>query len=118
VWSCGSVRWRREAGSRASVGLGEQQARERGLQFRVQKENASDWYAARRVGEKVYGYKVLIENGSERILGAHLVGPHADEVINVFAVAIRNDLTAHQLEGTVFAYPTGGSDVVYMFGDN
>ena len=102
----------------ASVGLSEQQARERGLHFRVQKENASDWYAARRVGEKVYGYKVLIENGSERILGAHLVGPHADEVINVFAVAIRNDLTAHQLEGTVFAYPTGGSDVVYMFGDN
>src|SRR5262245_41494616 len=47
-----------------------------------------------------------------------LHGPHADEVINFFAVAIRNDLTARQLEGTVFAYSTGGSDVVYMFGDN
>jgi glutathione reductase (NADPH) len=102
----------------ASVGLGEKQAHERGLQFRVQKENTWDWYTARRVGERTYGYKVLIENGTERILGAHLVGPHADEVINVFALAIRNDLTARQLEGTVFAYPTSGSDVSYMLGDN
>jgi glutathione reductase (NADPH) len=102
----------------ASVGLSEKQAHEREFQFRVQRENARDWYTARSVGERTYGYKVLIENGTERILGAHLVGPHADEVINVFALAIRNDLTTRQLEGTVFAYPTSGFDVSYMLGDN
>jgi glutathione reductase (NADPH) len=37
-----------------------------------------------------------------------------DEVINVFAVAVRHDLTAKDLQGTIFAYPTGASDVGYM----
>jgi pyruvate/2-oxoglutarate dehydrogenase complex dihydrolipoamide dehydrogenase (E3) component len=32
---------------------------------------------ARPLAETVYGFKTLIEEGSERILGAHLVGPHA-----------------------------------------
>jgi glutathione reductase (NADPH) len=56
----------------------------------------------------------LIEEPSECILGAHLVGPHADEVINVFALAIRNGLTAKDLGTTMFAYPTGASDISYM----
>jgi glutathione reductase (NADPH) len=98
----------------ASVGMSEKQARDQGLQFRVQTENAHDWYTARSVGESVYGFKVLVESSTDRILGAHLIGPHADEVINVFAMAIRNDLTADQLEDTVFAYPTAASDVQYM----
>jgi glutathione reductase (NADPH) len=98
----------------ASVGLSEKQAREQGIEFRVHKENTFDWYTARSVGESTYGFKVLIENGTERILGAHLVGPHADEVINVFALAIRKELTARDLEDAVFAYPTACSDVHYM----
>jgi glutathione reductase (NADPH) len=57
---------------------------------------------------------VLIENGTERLLGAHLVGPHADEVINVFALAIRKGLTTWDLEDAIFAYPTAHSDVHYM----
>jgi glutathione reductase (NADPH) len=98
----------------ASVGLSEKQAREQGLQFRVPKKKTSDWYSARRVGESTYGFKTLIENGTDRILGAHLIGPYADEVINIFAVAIRHNLTAPQLNNTSFAYPTSGSDVPYM----
>jgi glutathione reductase (NADPH) len=98
----------------AAVGLSEAQARERGLKFRMQTQKASDWYTARRVAEPTYGFKVLVEEPSERILGAHLVGPHADEVINVFALAIRNGLTAKDLKTTMFAYPTGASDIGYM----
>jgi glutathione reductase (NADPH) len=98
----------------ASVGLSEKQAREQGIKFRMQKEETYDWYTARSVGESTYGFKVLIENGTDRVLGAHLIGPHADEVINIFAMAIRNDLTTQQLEDTVFAYPTAASDVHYM----
>jgi glutathione reductase (NADPH) len=98
----------------AAVGLSEAQAREQRLKFRTQQQKASDWYTARRLAESTYGFKVLVEEPSERILGAHLVGPHADEVINVFALAIRYGLTAEQLKKTMFAYPTGGSDVSYM----
>ncbi len=98
----------------ASVGMSEKQVRDQGLKFRMRSEKASDWYTARRVAETTYGFKVLVEEGTERILGAHLIGPHADEVINVFALAIRKGLTAEDLKSTMFAYPTGASDIGYM----
>jgi glutathione reductase (NADPH) len=98
----------------ASVGLSEMAARQQGLKFRVHSQKTSDWYAARRVGETAYGFKVLIEEQTDRVLGAHLIGPHVDEVINVFALAIRHGLTAADLKTTIFGYPTGASDVGYM----
>jgi len=98
----------------AAVGLSEAQAREAGLRFQVKSERTSDWYTARRVAEPVYGYKTLVEDGTGRILGAHLVGPHADEVINLFGLAIRHGLTTDDLKSTMFAYPTGASDIGSM----
>ena len=63
---------------------------------------------------QVYGFKTLVDADTDRILGAHLVGPHADEVINIFALAIRQGLTAEQLKTTMFAYPSGASDIGEM----
>ena len=98
----------------ASVGLSETEARERGLRFRVKSDLVPNWYSARQAAEPVYGFKVLVDEGNDRVLGAHLVGPHADEVINLFALAIRHGLTAENLKSTMFAYPTGASDIGYM----
>ncbi|PWG01961.1 dihydrolipoyl dehydrogenase family protein [Sphingosinicella humi] len=98
----------------AAVGMSEEAARASGCRFRVKSERASHWYTARRVAEPVYGYKTLVEEDTDRILGAHLVGPHADEVINLFGLAIRHGLTAGDLKTTMFAYPTGASDIGYM----
>jgi glutathione reductase (NADPH) len=98
----------------ASVGLSEKQALEKGLKFRMQSEKASNWYTARRVAETTYGFKILVEETTGHILGAHLVGPRVDEVINLFAFAIRKGLTAEDLKTTIFAYPTGASDIGYM----
>ena len=95
----------------SAVGMSEQQARESGRKFRVKSEKTSTWYTARRVAESVYGHKVLVEEGTGLILGAHLVGPHVDEVINIFGLAIRHGLTAAELKTTMFAYPTGASDI-------
>ena len=94
--------------------MGETEARERGLKFRRKCENVPEWYTARRVRETVYGYKTLVDEESGRILGAHLVGPHVDEVINLFGLAIRHGLTANDLKSSIFAYPTGAFDVGYM----
>jgi glutathione reductase (NADPH) len=99
----------------AAVGLSEIAARKQARKLRVNFAMVPDWYTARRVGELVYGYKTLIEEDGGRILGAHLVGPHADEVINLFGLAIRHDLTIEDLKSTIFAYPTGASDIGYMF---
>jgi glutathione reductase (NADPH) len=98
----------------AAVGLGEDQARKQGLAFRVRKEKASEWYTARQAAEPAYGFKLLIEDATERILGAHLIGPNADEVINLFALAIRQGLGAKALKDAIFAYPTSASDIEYM----
>jgi glutathione reductase (NADPH) len=98
----------------AAVGLGEAEARAAGLTFRVNSQKVPDWYTARRVAETVYGFKTLVEEGSGHLLGAHLVGPHADEVINIFGLAIRHGLTAEDLKQTIFAYPTVACDIGYM----
>ncbi len=98
----------------AAVGMSEAEARTSWLRYKVKSERASDWYTARRIAEPVYGYKTIVEEETGRILGAHLVGPHADEVINLFGLAIRHGLTADDLKATMFAYPTGASDIGYM----
>lgn len=98
----------------AAVGLTEEEARQSGRTFRMKSERASNWFTARQAAEPVYGFKVLVERETDLILGAHLVGPHADEVINLFDLAIRQGLTAEQLKTTMFAYPTGASDIGYM----
>lgn len=98
----------------AAVGLLEEAARQQGLKFRVQHRKTSGWYTARRVNEDCSGYKILIEEGSERILGAHLIGPHADEVINLFALAIRANVPAKDMKTAIWSYPTAASDIAYM----
>ncbi len=98
----------------ASAGLTEDAARAAGLKFRTSWQDTSGWFNTRRVGETASGFKVLIEEGTGRILGAHLLGPHAAEVINLFAIAIRLRIPADDLRQVIFAYPTNGSDIRFM----
>jgi glutathione reductase (NADPH) len=98
----------------ASVGLLERDAIKSGLKFRVNHQNTSSWYSSRRIGITRSAFKVLIEEDSERILGAHLFGPNAEEIINLFALAIRSGLRATDLRHMVYAYPTNSSDIPYM----
>jgi glutathione reductase (NADPH) len=98
----------------AAVGLSERGAREQNLKFRVKKEMTSTWYSSRRVAETYSGYKVLIEEGTDHILGAHILGSQASEVINLFALAIRSGMRATDLEHMLFAYPTSSSNMARM----
>lgn len=98
----------------ASAGLTETAARTAGLKFRTNFQDTSGWFNTRRVGETASGFKVLIEEDSGRILGAHVLGPNAAEVINLFAVAIRLRIPADELKHVIFAYPTSGSDIPHM----
>jgi glutathione reductase (NADPH) len=98
----------------AAVGLSESAAAEQNLKFRVQKEMTSTWYSSRRVAETYSGYKVLVERDTDRILGAHILGSEAAEVINLFAIAIRSGMRANDLKHMLFAYPTSGSNMTRM----
>ncbi len=96
------------------VGLLEEAARAQGLHFTTHHEDTSSWYSTLRVALPHTGFKTLVEEGTGRILGAHLLGLHAEEVINLFALAIRMGLRASDLKHMVYAYPTSASDVSYM----
>jgi glutathione reductase (NADPH) len=98
----------------ASVGMAEETAKRDGVRFRRNHMEIGGWYSSRRVGERTAAFKVLVEEGSERILGAHLLGPAAEETINLFALAMRKAITASDLKQALFAYPTHASDVQYM----
>ena len=98
----------------AAVGISEAEARKKGIKFNIKSQKASDWFTARQAAEPVYGFKVLTDKESNLVLGAHLVGPHVEEVINVFALAIRFRLSASDLKTMIFAYPTGASDISHM----
>lgn len=98
----------------ARVGLTEAEAREQGFQFTVNHQKTSGWYSARRTNEKHTGFKVLVEEGTDRILGAHLLGAHAGEVINMFVLAIRHGLTASDIKHTIYVHPAESSDISSM----
>jgi glutathione reductase (NADPH) len=98
----------------ARVGMLEEDARRQGLKFKINQADTSGWYAARRVAESCSAFKVLVEEASGRILGAHLIGAQADELANVFVLAMRAGLTAESLKDAMFAYPTQASNVQWM----
>ncbi|MBB2749025.1 UNVERIFIED_ORG: glutathione reductase (NADPH) [Microbispora rosea subsp. rosea] len=98
----------------SAVGMTEEEAHAKGLTFTVNQADTSGWYSARRVAEPTSMYKILIEKDSGRILGAHLLGPEADEFANIFALAIRADVRADALKHALFVYPTQASNMAWM----
>lgn len=99
----------------ASVGLTEAQAREQGIDVTVKHKNdITGWYNYERLGSEAAAFKVLAEEESGRIVGAQLVGEHVGELINIFALAVRHDLSATDLRHGIYAYPTHASDLPYM----
>ena len=98
----------------AAVGLGEDEAFARGFKVRVNEADTAGWYSSRRIGERHSGFKTIVDEETDRILGAHLLGPGAEETINLFAMAIHFGLTTGQIREMLFAYPTHGSDMPYM----
>lgn len=99
----------------ARVGPTEAEARQQRLTVRVKSEETAGWFSNRRVNESTAMFKTIVEEGTQRVLGAHLLGPHAEEVINIFALAVRHGLTAPALAHMIYGYPTSASDVAYMF---
>ena len=68
----------------------------------------------RRTAQECSAYKVLVEKGGGRILGAHVLGANAEELINLFTMAMRGQLNADAIKEIIFAYPTYASDMSYM----
>lgn len=100
----------------AAVGLSEEAAEKNGVEYDLHSGDMSSWYASRRIGLRHAAYKLLLEKETGRILGAHVLGDNAGEIINLFSLAIRHNLTADDLtyDRMLYAYPTSTYEITYM----
>jgi glutathione reductase (NADPH) len=95
----------------ASLGLTEKAAREKGRSISVHKTDMAEWLSARTYAEPAAWAKVIVDELSDEIVGAHLVGHSGEELINIFALAMATGITAGQIKQKVYAYPTFTSDI-------
>ncbi len=96
------------------VGLTVEEAETKGLSFDLREGDMAGYESVRRLRQEAAGYRILVERGSNRLLGAHLLGPGSEEAINLFALAIRNGLGAEAIADLATAYPTFGSNLAGM----
>jgi len=97
----------------ASVGLTEQQTKEKGFKYHIKSASVPNWYNAKRINEDTYAYKIISDERG-LILGAHIIGPHAEETINLFAMAIKSGLKSGDIRNMVYSYPSMASDIGSM----
>lgn len=95
----------------ASVGMTEKEATDK---HEIVFTDLSNRYSAMRTKLGYSASKVIIEKDTGRITGAHIIGPNAEDTINLFTLAISAGLTAEQVREAIYAYPASSYDVRYM----
>ena len=98
----------------ASVGLTQADAEEKGIEFRVAVNDMRAWLSSRTYAERAAWAKVLIEKGTDRVIGAHLVGHAGEELIHIFGLAMKHGITAGDLGDFVYGFPTFSADIKSM----
>jgi glutathione reductase (NADPH) len=58
---------------------------------------------------------VLVDRQSDRILGAHLVGHTSEELIHIFALAIKHGIGAGEIRDMIYGFPTFSADIKSLF---
>lgn len=97
----------------AAVGLTETEANARDLSFTVRRGDTTRWANQRRLGARHGRYKLLVSD-DDQLLGAHILGHEAGDIINLFALAMRAGLKSAVFKEMMWAYPTLTSDTKYM----
>jgi glutathione reductase (NADPH) len=98
----------------ASVGLTEAQAAANGIAVRI---FSSDFRPMRNVlagrDERAL-YKLVVDAASDVVIGAHMLGPDAPEILQALAIAVKARLTKAQVDETVALHPTMSEELVLM----
>ncbi|MGE0179196.1 MAG: glutathione-disulfide reductase [Sphingomonas sp.] len=98
----------------AAVGLTESQARE---QLGSYKTYTSDFRPMKNVlagrNERSL-YKLVVDEGSGRVVGLHMIGPDAPEILQAAAIAVKAGLTKAQFDETIALHPTMSEELVLM----
>jgi dihydrolipoamide dehydrogenase len=90
----------------ASIGLTEEQAKERKLDYQIGRFPFSANGRARTAGETEGFVKIVRDKKYGEILGAHIVGSHASEIIHELTVARENEYTVEEVDLAIHAHPT------------
>ncbi|HUR91617.1 MAG TPA: FAD-dependent oxidoreductase, partial [Gemmatimonadaceae bacterium] len=90
----------------ASIGLTEQQCKEKKLEYKIGKFPFSANGRARTSGETDGFVKIIRDAKYGEILGAHIIGAHATELIHELAVARENEFTVEEVDLAIHAHPT------------
>lgn len=88
------------------VGLTEKQAREQGLKFSVGRFRYGGLGKAQAVGETAGQFKIIADEQSKKILGVHIIGVHAADLIHEGALAMEGGLTVTDVADMIHAHPT------------
>lgn len=98
----------------AGVGLTESQARNQLGSVRVY---TSDFRPMKHVlagrNERAL-YKLVVDNASDRVVGAHMIGPDAPEIMQIVAVAVKAGLTKEQFDQCIAIHPTMAEELVLL----
>ncbi len=92
----------------AYVGLTEEMAKEKGLDYKVSKFMFGANGKALAMGEPDGFVKVISSGAEDKIIGVHIMGPHASDLIHEGALAIAHDMNAEDIAHTIHAHPTLG----------
>jgi pyruvate/2-oxoglutarate dehydrogenase complex dihydrolipoamide dehydrogenase (E3) component len=93
------------------VGLTEKEALNRGLKAKVSKLSYDSNPAAGVRAETEGLVKIVYEEGTERILGAHVIGAHAEDIVQIAAVAIKGGVKKSQVGAMHYVFPTIGGAI-------
>jgi dihydrolipoamide dehydrogenase len=100
-----------------SVGLREHEAREKGIKYRVGRFPYRALGKAHAIGKITGLVKVIADEASDKVLGVHVCGVHATDMVHEGALAIRTGTTATKLGRMIHAHPTLAEAVMEAAGD-
>lgn len=99
----------------ASVGLTQAAAEEQGIELRVEVNDMRNWLSGRTYAETAAWAKVLVEKPTDRIVGAHILGHAGEELIHIFALAMKHGITAGEIKDLIYGFPTFSADIKAMW---
>jgi glutathione reductase (NADPH) len=97
-----------------TVGLSEEKARERYGEVDIYKSAFRSLKHTMGSSEERVFMKLVVDAASQRVVGAHMLGPDAGEVIQGIAVAVKLGATKTQFDATIGIHPTAAEEFVTM----
>ena len=98
----------------ASVGMTADEVEKSDRKIVTRYEEATDWYHGRHVNAAVFAFKVFVDREKDILVGAHILGPKAEEMINLAFLAIRQEMPLTEFKKLMLAYPTGAATLKSM----